>query len=129
MSCLGDTRRLSKVITVCAATFGDLDGFSLVWTATLVGRNGCGEMPALATHGVCHHASLECAATFGMMATMTAKCHLVTHCLVAQGYEATMVMMASMNACLGDLMTRNCQLGRLVTFVTRHFWIARPQWG
>ena len=26
-----------------------------------------------------------------------------------------MVMTASMNACLGDLMTKNCQLGRLVT--------------
>ena len=97
--------RLHLVISTVFHWFGRLH---------LVGRNGCGEMPVLATHGVCHHVSLGCAATFGMMATMTAKCHLVTHgfChLVAQGYEATMVMIASMNACSGDLMTRMASSG------------------
>ena len=59
--------RLHLVVSTVFHWFGRLH---------LVGRDGYGEMPVLATHGVCHRVSLDCAATIGMMATMTAKCHL-----------------------------------------------------
>ena len=38
--------------------------------------DGYGEMLVLATHGVRHRVSLDCAATIGMTSTMTARCQL-----------------------------------------------------
>ena len=46
-----------------------------------------GEMSAWATHGVCHRVSLDCAATMGMMATMTVKCLLGQLMVFVTGYH------------------------------------------
>ena len=67
---------------VGSTVFTGLCGY--IWWAD----DGYGEMSAWATHGVCHRVSLDCAATMGMMATMTVKCLLGQLMVFVTGYHS-----------------------------------------